>query len=143
MMSSSSVMASIPAHPGPAENEPAAIDHGHPQIEPAAGEEITGRGQRGDAEADRHKGMSEPQAGDAVGQHEIDRPERAELARREMTEDDRAKYSECNEQREGREYPDVEGANPFAGVIETRDDERARDPGQIDRGPEIAGAARP
>src|SRR3954447_19663122 len=117
MMSSSSAIALAPAHPEAAQDQSAAVDKGHPQIEPVAGEEIADQRQHGDAEADRDKGISGPQSGDGIDQHEINRPERPELARRQMAEPT-AKYSECDEQRERRKHPQVEGANPRASVID-------------------------
>jgi hypothetical protein len=63
-MSSSSAIRSDPAHPQPAQNEPAAIDEGHPQRDRFADEEIADQRQRGNAKADRDKRVAEPQAGD-------------------------------------------------------------------------------
>src|SRR5207253_5707728 len=117
MMSSSPAIASAPAHPQPAQNEPAAVDEGHPQLEPVAREEVADQGQRGDGEADHDKSVAEPQAGNDVDQHEIDRPERAQLPRRKMAKP-AAKHAECDEQQERCEHPEVEGAYPLAGVIE-------------------------
>src|SRR4051795_11761701 len=135
MISSSSAIALAPAHPETAEHQPAAVDHCHPQIEPVAGEEIADQRERGDAEADRDKGVAHPQAGDGIDEHEIDRPERPQLARREMSQP-AAKYSESNEQRERREHAQIEGANSLTGVIISADDERSRDPHRIDRDPD-------
>src|SRR3954447_6383651 len=113
MMSSSSAMPLAPAHPEAAQHEPATVDEGHPQLEPLAGKKITDQRQRSDGEADHDKGMAEPQPGNDVDQHEIDRPERALLARREMAQP-AAKYPECNEQQERRKPPDIEGAYTLA-----------------------------
>src|SRR4051812_23340149 len=101
MIASSSAIGSAPAHPEPAEHKAAAIDESHPQLEPLAGQEVAGQGEGGDCDADYDKGIAEPQAGNDVDQHEIDRPERPLLARREMAKP-AAKYSECNEQQECR-----------------------------------------
>src|SRR2546430_6111261 len=86
MMSSISAIALAPAHPQAAEHQPAAIDKGHPQVEPVADEEIADQCERADAKADRDERVAEPEPGDDVEQHEIDRPERAHLARREAAE---------------------------------------------------------
>src|SRR6266481_3099730 len=98
MMSSSSAIELAPAHPEAAEKEPAAIDGGHPQQKRSAGDkEIADQRQHGDAKADRDKGTAEPQAGDAVDQHEINRPEGAHLARPEMAEHRAAQQAEAKE----------------------------------------------
>src|ERR1044072_6593255 len=120
MSASSPAIASAPAHPQPAQNEPAAVDDGHPQLEPVAREEVADQGQRGDTEADRDKGIAEPQAGNDVDQHEIDLPERAQLPRREMAKP-AAKHAERDEQQECRKVSDIEGAHALAGVIDPRD----------------------
>src|ERR1700754_176129 len=143
MMSSSSVIALAPAHPEAAQNKSTAVDKSHPQVERVADEEIADQRQRGDPETDRDEGISNPQSGDGIDQHEIDRPERRQLPRREMTEHICAKYSECNEQHERRKHPEVEGAYSLASLVEFRDHERARYADDIYRGPGIARAARP
>src|SRR3954447_24646326 len=106
-MSSSSAMALTPAHPETAQHQPAAVDKRHPQIEPVACEEIADQRQRGDAEADRDKGVARPQPGDGIDEHEIDRPERPQLTRREMAEP-AAKYPKSHEQGERREHAQIE-----------------------------------
>src|SRR5271168_77210 len=98
MMSSSSATGSAPSHPEAAEDESAAIDHGHPRLEPVADEEIADQGQRDDTETDRDKGRSDPQPDHAVDQHEIDRPERPHLTRRKMAEHAGAEIAECEKQ---------------------------------------------
>ena len=45
---------------GLAEHKPAAVDDGHPRLEPVADEEIADQGQRGDADPDRHEGITRP-----------------------------------------------------------------------------------
>src|ERR1700719_5080451 len=107
MMSSSAAIALASAHPEAAEHEPAAVGHRHPRLEPRAEEKITDQGERGDAHADRYKGVAGPQPRDDVNQHEIDRPERPQLARREIAEA-AAKYSECQKQQECHQHPDIE-----------------------------------
>src|SRR5438445_2651836 len=106
MMSSSSAIALAPAHPEPAEDEPAAIDERHPQVERAAEEEITDQRQHGDTEANGHECVAYPQSGDGIDHHEIDRPEGSHLARREMAEPDADEYSEDDEQQECDQHPD-------------------------------------
>src|SRR5579862_9298585 len=60
MMSSSSAI-SNPAHPEAAQDQPAAVDGGHPQQKRAAGdEEIANQRQDGDTEPDGNKGAAEP-----------------------------------------------------------------------------------
>src|SRR5882724_70434 len=134
MISSSSAIALAPAHPQTAEDQPAAIDESHPQIESVTDEEISDQRQRRDPKADRNEGRSDPQSGDAVGQHEIDRPERPQLPRREMAEpaDEQA---ECDEQDERREHPDAKGLDAGARALERADRDRPRDPHDINRNP--------
>src|SRR6476619_1285598 len=103
MMSSSPAM-SAPAHPQATKHQPAAVDKGHPKIEPAAGPEIARQRQRADGETDHDKGMSEPEPGNAVEQHEIDRPERAHLARREVAEHAGAEETKGEEQHERNQH---------------------------------------
>src|SRR5436190_18985191 len=86
MMSSSSAIALVPAHPQAAEHQPAAIDERHPRVEPVAEPEIADQRQRADGKAEGDKGVPEPEPGDDVKQHEIDRPERAHLARGKVAE---------------------------------------------------------
>src|SRR5713226_1771896 len=107
-MSSSSAM-SAPAHPEPAEDQPAAVDHRHPRLEPVTDEEIADQRQHGDDEPDDDIGVSKPQSGHGVEQHEVDRPERSDLSRRETAEP-AAEYSECDEQQECNKHPHIEGA---------------------------------
>src|SRR5450432_2874301 len=121
MMSSSSAIALIPAHPEPAEDQPAAIDEGNPQRERPADEEIADQRKRRDAEADRDEGIAEPQARDRIEQHEIDRPERSLLARGEMAEHIGAEISEREEQYEHHERPEVEGPNASPGIVHDTD----------------------
>src|SRR5258705_13060665 len=97
MMSSSSAMALAPAHPQAAEHQPAAIDERHPEVEPVADPEIAHQRERADGKADRDKGMSNPEPSDDVEQHEIDRPERAHLTRRELAEHAGAEETEGEE----------------------------------------------
>src|SRR5258706_14528414 len=141
MMSSSSVIGLVPAHPQAAKNKAAAVDECHPQVEPIADEKITDQRQRDDAKADRHESMPDPQSRDGVDQHEIDRPERSELARREMAKP-ATEYSERDEQQECRQHPDIEGANAASGIAESADRKRTRDPQDIDRAPRVTGVAR-
>src|ERR1700724_3896530 len=122
MMSSSSAMELAPAHPEAAQDQPAAIDGRHPQQKRSAGdEEIADQRQHGDAEADRNKGTTEPQAGDAVDQHEIDRPERAHLARPEMAKHRAAQQAEAKEEQKGDRHPAVEAAPGGSGKLEHAD----------------------
>src|SRR6187549_3834946 len=116
MMSSSSAM-SAPPHPEAAEQQAAAIDERHPQVERAANEEIADQRQRNDGKADRHERLSDPQSGDGVDQHEVNRPERSHLARREMTEPDAGENSKRDEQQECRKHPEVEGADAGARPV--------------------------
>src|SRR5882724_6887763 len=109
MMSSSPAM-SAPAHPQAAEDEPAAVNDGHPRLEPVADEEVTDQGKRGDADADDDIGTAKPQADDGVEQHEVHRPERPDLARGETAEP-AAEYAECQDQQIGSEDAHVEGAD--------------------------------
>src|SRR3954464_14620887 len=141
MMSSSPVM-SAPAHPQAAEHQPTAVDKRHPEFEPVAGPEIARQRQRADGETDHDKGMSEPEAGDDVGQHEIDRPERAHLARREVAEHAGAEETKGEEQHEDDQHPEIEGANAGLAISGGADRKRSRDTRGVQRGPEIAGLAR-
>src|SRR6185369_15267211 len=94
MMSSSSAT-SDPAHPEPAQDQAATIDSSHPQQECTAGnEEIADQCQQGDAKPDDHEDAAEPQTGDTIEQHEIDRPEGAHLARPEMAEHGARQHAE-------------------------------------------------
>src|SRR6266700_4346939 len=141
MTSSSSAIALAPTHPEAAQHKPAAVDERHPQVERVADEKIADQRQRADAKADRDEGVADPQSGDGVDQHEIDRPERSQLARREMAEP-AAEYSECDEQQECEQHAGIKGADAGSGVAESADRKRARDSCDIDRGPAITGAAR-
>src|SRR5690349_15024951 len=142
MISSISAMALAPAHPPAAEHQPAAIDKGHPQVEPVADQEVSRQRQCADAKADHDKGVSEPESGDDVEQHEIDRPERAHLARREVAEHAGAEKTKGEEQHERDQGPEIEGANACLAISEGADRKRSRDARDIQRGPEIAGLAR-
>src|SRR6476469_2273010 len=141
MISSSPVM-SAPAHPQAAKHQPATVDKGHPEIEPAAGPEIARQRQRADGQTDRNKGIAEPEPGDDVEQHEIDRPERPHLARREVTEHAGAEEPKGEEQHERDQHPEIEGANAGLAVSRGADRKRSRDTRGVQRGPEIAGLAR-
>src|SRR6267142_3114873 len=141
MMSSSPVM-SAPAHPQAAKHQPAAVDKGHPEIEPVAGPEIAGQRQRADGETDRNKGVAEPESGEDVEQHEINRPERAHLARREVAEHARAEEAKGEEQHERDQHPEIEGANAGLAIPGGADRKRSGDTRGVQRGPEIAGLAR-
>src|SRR5258705_9542628 len=140
MMSSSPVM-SAPAHPQAAKHQPTAVDKGHPEVEPVAGPEIARQRQRADGEADHDKGVAEPESGDDVEQHEIDRPERAHLARREVAEHARAEEAKGEEQHERDQHPEIEGTNAGLAISEGADRKRSRDAGDVQRGPEIAALA--
>src|SRR5437016_2391679 len=141
MMSSSPVI-SAPAHPQTPEDQPSAVDKGHPEIEPVAGPEIARERQRADGETDRNKGVAEPESGDDVEQHEINWPERAHLARREVAEHARAEETKGEEQHERAEHPEIERANACLAISEGADHKRSRDARDVQRGPEIAGLAR-
>src|SRR6266850_1301818 len=140
MMSSRSAIALAPAHPEAAQHEPAAVDECHPQIERIADEEIADQRQRGDGQADHNESVADPQSGDGVDQHEIDRPERSELTRREMSEPAR-EYSECDEQQQCQQHSDIESADAGPGIAERADRKRARDSQGINHGPRIPSAA--
>src|SRR5262249_8350603 len=87
MTSSSSAISLAPPHPEPAEDQPAAIRRSHPQQEGNAGdEEVADQRQGDDAKADGEESTPEPQAGETVEQHVIDRPERSRLPPAEMAE---------------------------------------------------------
>src|SRR5437879_3458005 len=141
-MMSSSPAISAPTHPPAAEHQPAAIDKGHPQVEPVADQEVSDQRQRADAETDHDKGMSEPESGDDVEQHEIDRPERAHLARREVAKHARAEETKGEEQHERDQHPEIKGAKACLAISERADCKRSRDARGIQRRPEIAGLAR-
>src|SRR5215204_7197191 len=128
MMSSSPVM-SAPAHPQAAEHQPTAVDKGHPEFEPVAGPKIAGQRQRADRETDHDKGMSEPEPGNDVEQHEIDRPERAHLARREVAEYAGAEETKGEEQHEDDQHPEIEGADAGLAISKRADRKRSRDAG--------------
>src|ERR1700739_1945081 len=109
MTSSSSAIASIPAHPETAHDQSAAIGDRHPQHEGIAdNEEIADQRQHGNAKADGDEGAAEPQAGENIEQHGIDRPERRHLAPSEMAEHDAAKQPEREVQHEGGRDPQIE-----------------------------------
>src|SRR5262245_54263085 len=100
MMSSISAMALAPAHPQAAKHQAAAVDKGHPQVEPFTDEKIADQRECANTKADHDKGVSDPESGDDVEQHEIDRPERAHLAQREVAEHVGAEKTEGEEQQE-------------------------------------------
>src|SRR3979490_1407615 len=139
MMSSSSAIALAPANPEAAEHQPAADDERHPQVEAVAGQEIADQGEHDDAEADRHECLAHPQSGDAVDQHEINRPERSHLPRREMAEPAGDKYYE---REECPQHPEVEGADAGPRMIGRADRDRSRYPRDIYCDPGITGVAR-
>src|SRR3954467_5344327 len=141
MMSSSPTM-SAPAHPEAAKHQPAPVDKGHPELEPVAGPEIAGQCQRADGETDRNKGLAEPESGEDIEQHEINRPERAYLARREVAEHARTEEAEGEEQHECDQHPEIEGANACLAISGGADCKRSRDTRGVQRGPEIPGLAR-
>src|SRR5580700_5005493 len=108
MMSSSSAIGSDPAHPKSADDQPAAIDRGHPQEKrKACDEEIADQRQHDDGKTDGDESAAEPKSGQAIEQHEIDRPERAHFTRPEMAEDAAAQYAEGVEQQERGENPEI------------------------------------
>src|SRR3954453_17474554 len=115
MISSSSAIALAPAHPETTEHQPAAVDHCHPQIEPVAGEEIADQRQRGDADADRDKGVTEPESDDGVDHHEIDRPERVHLPWPQVPHPDRKDAAEDDEQNGRYKETAIEGVH--AGTL--------------------------
>src|SRR4030088_1381606 len=141
MISSRSAIGQLRRIPRPPKKSPAAIDERHPQVERVADEEIADQRQRDDANADRHEGVPDPQPGDDVDQHEIDRPEGSELARREVSKPAN-EYSERNEQQQRHERPDIEASRASPCITRSADGKRARDSRNIDRGPGITGVAR-
>src|ERR1700680_3335646 len=98
MMSSSSAIGSVPTHPETAQDQSAAVDEGHPERECRADEEVADQRQRSDGKPDRDKSIAEPQHGHTIHQHEVDRPERSDLARREVTENVDTEKAEREEQ---------------------------------------------
>src|SRR5437016_2791761 len=138
MMSSISAMALVPAHPQAAEHQAAAIDKSHPQVEPVTGEEIADQRERADGKTDHDKGVSDPEPGDDVEQHEIDRPERAHLARREVAEHACAEESKGEEQQERDQHPEIESANAGLWISDGADGKRSCDACRIQRDPAIA-----
>src|ERR1700712_2525674 len=116
MMSSSSAM-SAPAHPEPDEDEPAAVDDGDPQIEPGAYKEIADQRQRRQSEAEGHERGAEPEAGDGVAHHGIERPERGELARVEVTQHDAEEKPEREIEQERQQHPSTKRADPGFGIF--------------------------
>src|ERR1700733_14915526 len=118
MMSSSSAIGSDPAHPEAREDQSAAIDGGHPQKKCGAfDEEITDQRQHDDTKTNDDEGAAEPEPGDTVKQHEVDRPERAHLTRSVMTEHAAAQDTESEEQHECRKHPEIE--SPHADLLAT------------------------
>src|SRR5260370_42158001 len=75
MTSSSSAIASVPPHPEPAEHEPAAVDHRHPQQEGWPDVVVADQRQGGRADPGHDECVTEPQAGKRIKQHAIDDPE--------------------------------------------------------------------
>src|SRR6202790_4233513 len=124
MMSSSSAIALAPAHPEAADDQPAAIDHRHPQIDPTPEKEIAYQRQRRDAEPDRDKGETDPQSDDGVDHHEIGRPEHTKLARRKMPELDRQENPKGKEQQECRDHPEIEAVHARSPALEDTDRKR-------------------
>src|SRR5579871_103933 len=144
MMSSSSATALVPPHPETAEHQPAAVDDRHPQQEGAAEHiEIADQGQHGDGKPDSDKGAAEPQARKHVEQHEIDRPEGAELARPEMTEHFSAEIAEGIEQDIGGNDAAVDGPHARSRIHEAADHKHACDAHKVHHGPDIAGVSGP
>src|SRR5437773_12303805 len=126
-MMSSSPAISAPAHPPAAEHQPAAIDKGHPQVEPVADQEVSDQRQCADAKTDHDKGVAEPESGDDVEQHEINRPERAPLARREVAKHARAEEAKGEEQHERDQHPEIERANAGLAISAGADRKCSRD----------------
>src|SRR5216684_5217484 len=143
MMSSSSAIALAPAHPETAEDEPAAVDECHPQVERVTDVEIADQGQRDDTKADHNEGIANPQPCDGVDQHEIDRPVRCHLPRREMAEPAAREYSERDEQQQCHQHPDIESADAGSGIAEGADGERAHNSSRVNRKPGVTGGAWP
>src|SRR5216684_6171948 len=143
MMSSSSAIALAPAHPEPAEDEPAAIDESHPQGKRLADVEVADQRQHGDTGANRDKGVADPEARNRIEQHEINRPERSLLARRKMAEHVRAEVSEGKEQQERHQHPGIEGTHAHPGIADNADRKQTDDARNIDGNPDVAAIARP
>src|SRR5215475_7168119 len=135
MMSSSSAIALAPAHPEAAENQSETVDEGHPQRKFVADEEVTDQRQRGDDRADRDERHSEPQSDHRIDQHEIERPERAELTRREMAEHARDEKAQREEHEDSGQHPDVEGVHAGSGITDDTEREPAGNAEHIDRYP--------
>src|SRR4029453_18190031 len=133
MMSSIPAMALAPAHPQAAEHQAAAVDKGHPEIEPFTDEKIADQRECADAKADHDKGVSDPESGDDVEQHEIDRPEHAHLAQREVAEHAGAEKTEGEEQQERDQSPQIEGANARPGISDGADRKRSCNACRIQR----------
>src|ERR1700722_9794885 len=140
MMSSSSAIVSTPPHPEAADDEAAAIDEGHPQIE-LADQEIADQRQRDNAKADRHEYPTDPQSDDGVDQHEIDRPKGSQLPRPKMAEP-AAEHPERDEQQKCGKHPVVESANAGPQPVRCADGNRSCDPHDIERNPRINPIAR-
>src|SRR5215217_1240554 len=109
MMSSSPVI-SAPVHPQAAKHQPAAVDDRHPRLEPVADEEVTDQSECSDSDADDDIGTAKPQSDHRVEQHEVDRPERPDLARGEVAEPT-TKHAKGQDQQVGSEHPLIEGAD--------------------------------
>src|ERR1700731_251876 len=132
-----------PTHPQPAEDQPAAVDHRHPQRERLADVVITDQRQHGDTGTNRDEGVTDPEACDRIEQHEINRPERSLLARRKMAEHVRAEISESKEQQERHQHPDVKGTHAHPGIGENADRKQTGDAGNIDGDPDVTAIAWP
>ena len=79
------------------------MHHGHPQQECRTDVVVADQRQSARAERDHDEGVTEPQAGDRIKKHDIEGPERNDLARPEMTEHDRAEDAERGDQQEGEQ----------------------------------------
>src|SRR5258708_3618968 len=143
MMSSGSALPLAAAHPGPAEDEPAAIDESHPQRKCLAEVEVADQRQHGDTDANRDKGVADPEARNRIEQHEINRPERSLLARRKMAEHVRAEVSEGKEQQERHQHPDIEGTRAHPGIAENADRKQTGDARNIDGNPDVTAISWP
>src|SRR5829696_6704819 len=141
MMSSSPVI-SVPAHPQAAKHQPAAVDDRHPRLEPVADEKVTDQSECSDSDTDDDIGTAKPQSEHGVEQHEVDRPERPDLARGEMAEP-AAEHAECQDQQVGREHPHIEGADLRLRVAVGAERERTDDAYRLEGEPDIAARARP
>src|ERR1700722_710203 len=115
----------------------------HPQKKCGAfDEEIADQRQHDDTKTNDDEGAAEPEPGDAVKQHEVDRPERAHLTRSVMPEHAAAQDTESEEQYECGKHPEIE--SPHADLLATHGAERnrARNTQHIDGDPDIVGVPR-